>query len=301
MTWHNRHARARAPDSSRELGNNTDTDIGMNSTALPRGGRRPNRTSAAAISCSITFATRSRSTTERARDPSGGFFHFFKDDGTVYDRTTRHLVSSTRFVFNYAMAYRHFGGRSYLDNARHAFAFLRNAHWDAANEGYDWEIEWRDGAKRTLDGTRHCYGLAFVLLAYAHAAMAGIDEAKPLIDETFAADGAALLGRRRRSLRRRSHARLAVVAYRGQNANMHATEAMLAAYEATGHALYLDRAEQIAGNITLRQARLRNGLVWEHFHADWSVDWHYNESTAPTSSARGVSSPATRPNGPSCC
>jgi mannose/cellobiose epimerase-like protein (N-acyl-D-glucosamine 2-epimerase family) len=39
-----------------------------------------------------------------ARDPSGGFFHFFKDDGSVYDRTTRHLVSSTRFVFNYAMA-----------------------------------------------------------------------------------------------------------------------------------------------------------------------------------------------------
>ena len=85
-----------------------------------------------------------------ARDPSGGFFHFFKDDGSVYDRTTRHLVSSTRFVFNYAMAYRHFGDTRYQDDARHAFRFLRDAHWDAANEGYDWEIEWRDGAKRTL-------------------------------------------------------------------------------------------------------------------------------------------------------
>ena len=38
----------------------------------------------------------------RCIDPSGGFFHFFKDDGTVYDRRTRHLVSSTRFVFNHA-------------------------------------------------------------------------------------------------------------------------------------------------------------------------------------------------------
>jgi hypothetical protein len=36
----------------------------------------------------------------RCVDPSGGFFHFFLDDGTVYDRSTRHLVSSTRFVFN---------------------------------------------------------------------------------------------------------------------------------------------------------------------------------------------------------
>ena len=29
--------------------------------------------------------------------------------------------------------------------------------------------------------------------------------------------------------------------------------------------------------MTLRQAKLSQGLVWEHFHADWSVDWHYNE------------------------
>src|SRR6185295_16253322 len=37
------------------------------------------------------------------------------------------------------------------------------------------------------------------------------------------------------------------------------------------------RAERVATNITLRQAKLSQGLVWEHFHADWSVDWHYNE------------------------
>ena len=37
-------------------------------------------------------------------DPSGGFFHYFKDDGTVYDAEHRHLVSSTRFIFNHAMA-----------------------------------------------------------------------------------------------------------------------------------------------------------------------------------------------------
>jgi mannose/cellobiose epimerase-like protein (N-acyl-D-glucosamine 2-epimerase family) len=23
---------------------------------------------------------------------------------------------------------------------------------------------------------------------------------------------------------------------------------------------------------------LSDGLVWEHYHADWSIDWHYNES-----------------------
>ncbi|KVE26817.1 N-acylglucosamine 2-epimerase [Burkholderia singularis] len=211
-------------------------------------------------------------------DPSGGFYHFFRDDGTVYDRTTRHLVSSCRFVFNYAMAYRHFGNPRDLDYARHGLRFLRDAHWDAAHEGYDWEIEWRDGVKRaTRDGTRHCYGLAFVLLAAAHAAMAGIDEAKPLIAQTFELmehrfwDAAAGL------YADDATPDWSVSSYRGQNANMHATEALLAAYEATGHLTYLDRAEKVATHIVQRQAALSNDLVWEHFRADWSVDWEYNK------------------------
>ena len=51
----------------------------------------------------------------RAIDPKGGFYHYFKDDGTVYDASHRHLVSSTRFVFNYAMAHREFRDSAHLD------------------------------------------------------------------------------------------------------------------------------------------------------------------------------------------
>ncbi|WP_343668950.1 AGE family epimerase/isomerase [Paraburkholderia heleia] len=210
-------------------------------------------------------------------DPSGGFFHYFRDDGSIYNAHSRHLVSSCRYVFNYAMAYREFGDAQHLEYARHGLQFLREGHWDPQLQGYDWEIDWRDGKKRVLDATRHCYGLAFVLLAYAHAAMAGIEEARPMIGATFDLmehrfwDGAAGLYADEAS------ADWIVSGYRGQNANMHTTEALLAAYEATGHLVYLDRAERVASNITLRQAKLSQGLVWEHFHADWSVDWHYNE------------------------
>ncbi|MDI9682977.1 AGE family epimerase/isomerase, partial [Burkholderia cenocepacia] len=52
---------------------------------------------------------------------------------------------------------------------------------------------------------------------------------------------------------------------------------LLAAYEATGHLTYLDRAEKLATHITQRQAALSGGLVWEHYHADWSIDWDYNK------------------------
>ena len=56
----------------------------------------------------------------RCVDPSGGFFHFYKDDGHIHDRRTRHLVSSTRFVFNHATALRRFGPVERLQQYHHA-------------------------------------------------------------------------------------------------------------------------------------------------------------------------------------
>jgi mannose/cellobiose epimerase-like protein (N-acyl-D-glucosamine 2-epimerase family) len=55
---------------------------------------------------------------------------------------------------------------------------------------------------------------------------------------------------------------------------------MMAAFEATGDAAYLTRALTLAEAITQRQAALADtghgALVWEHYRADWSVDWDYN-------------------------
>ncbi len=209
----------------------------------------------------------------RAIDPAGGFYHFYRDDGSVYDREQRHLVSSTRFIFNYAMAYRQFGDPAYLAAERHGLRFLRERHRQADTGGYAWLLQ--DG--QVADGTNHCYGLAFVLLAYAHAVMAGVAEARPWLDETYA-----LMEQRFWQPRHGLYADEAsadwstLSPYRGQNANMHSCEALLAAYEATGEAPYLARAYQLADHITRRQAALAGGLIWEHYHADWSVDWDYN-------------------------
>jgi mannose/cellobiose epimerase-like protein (N-acyl-D-glucosamine 2-epimerase family) len=65
--------------------------------------------------------------------------------------------------------------------------------------------------------------------------------------------------------------------YRGQNSNMHLCEAMLAAFEASGDALYLNRAKLLADNVTNRQAGLTNGLIWEHYQVDFQTDWEYNK------------------------
>lgn len=213
----------------------------------------------------------------RCIDPSGGMYHFFKDNGAVYDAQQRHLVSSTRFVFTYAMAYRHFGDPAYLDGLKHALRFLREAHRDELHGGYSWLLNWQDGKAEVLDGTQHAYGQAFVLLAYSHALMAGLEEASPWVAEAFEmmeqsfwdAEAGLYSDEASRDWRERS-------SYRGQNANMHACEALLAAHQATGDQRYLERAYTVAYNISQRQAERCGGLIWEHYDAQWQPNWLFN-------------------------
>jgi mannose/cellobiose epimerase-like protein (N-acyl-D-glucosamine 2-epimerase family) len=211
----------------------------------------------------------------RAIDPAGGFFHYIRDDGSVYDASHRHLVSSTRFVFDYALAAREFAGdplaREYMDAVVHGLRYLRESHRDPANGGYAWTL--RDGQPE--DQTRHAYGVAFVLLAYASARKAGLDTAAwmdetwNLLETRFWDAGAGLY-------RDEADPDWHFSGYRGQNANMHLCEALVAAFEASGEARYLDRALLLADHMTRRQAALAGGLVWEHYDRDWNVDWDYN-------------------------
>lgn len=214
--------------------------------------------------------------TPRASDPSGGMYHYYLDDGTVFDKRTRHLVNATRFVITHSMLYQLTGAAPYQAGVRHAVDFLRTAFRDPVTGGYAWMIDWHEGRSTVLDGTRHCYGMAFVMLAYAHALTCGVDAARGWLAETFDLAEKHFWEPAAGLYADEATPDWTLSPYRGQNANMHACEAMIAAYAATGEARYIERAERLAHNITCRQAALANGLVWEHYHSDWSVDWDYN-------------------------
>ena len=155
-------------------------------------------------------------------DKKGGFYHFFKDDGKIYDSTTRHLVSSTRFVFNYAMAYMEFGDPKYLEFAQHGLEFLERAH--KKNQGYAWLLQ----GDKVLDDTNHAYGLAFVLLANAVSLKAGIESAFSRIESIWQLleefywqqDYGLYIDEYNGDFSKADK-------YRGQNANMHMCEALL--------------------------------------------------------------------------
>ena len=211
-----------------------------------------------------------------AMDASGGMYHFFLDDGTVYDMRTRHLVSATRFVVTHAMLYRTTGEARYREGMLHALYFLRTAFLDPATGGYAWLIDWHGGRATVLDATRHCYGMAFVMLAYARALEAGVPEARGWLAEAFDTAEQRFWQPAQGLYADEASPDWALTAYRGQNANMHACEAMISAFRASGEQRYTARAEQLAQGICQRQAALSDGWVWEHFHEDWSVDWDYN-------------------------
>jgi len=208
----------------------------------------------------------------REIDPNGGFFHYYRDDGSVYDASHRHLVSSTRFVFNHAMAYREFGKPEDLAAVEHGVRYLRDVHRNPATGGYAWTL--RDGVVE--DATNHCYGVAFVLLAYSCALKAGIAEARAWMDETWQLLETRFWEPAFGLYKDEADADWTFSDYRGQNANMHMCEAMLAAFEASGEQRYLDRALLLADHMTRRQAAQGDGLVWEHYDTDWQIDWDYN-------------------------
>jgi len=203
-------------------------------------------------------------------------YHFYLDDGTVYDTRTRHLVSATRFVITHAMLYKLTGELRYQKGVRHAVDFLRTAFLDPVTGGYAWVIDWHEGKATPLDATRHCYGMAFVMLAYAHAFKSGVIEAKDWLAETFDLAEKRFWEPAASLYADEAQPDWTLSSYRGQNANMHACEAMIAAYSATREPRYIARAETLAHAITCRQAALANDFIWEHYHQDWSIDWDYN-------------------------
>lgn len=212
-----------------------------------------------------------------ALDNHGGFFHHFMNDGSVYDPSTRHLVSSTRFVFNYALAARHLDlpyAQSWL---QHGIDYLQSAHFQPNSGGYLWLLDQHADHRETLDATNHCYGLAFVMVAGATALLAGNQQGQELVKQAWQTMSAHFWDETVDLYADEANADFSVIdPYRGQNANMHACEGLIWAYHATGNNRYLERAIRIAKAICVTQASHGNGLIWEHYHEDWTPNWDYN-------------------------
>ncbi|AUX10061.1 N-acylglucosamine 2-epimerase [Halalkaliarchaeum desulfuricum] len=226
---------------------------------------------------------------------------FDPETGEVTDRDSRHLVATCRYVSNFSLAVTHDARDPWLETAVHGLEFLERAHRDSDVDGnptYRWlfsaaGIDDPDGSVQVVDDRLSTYGHAFVVLAHARAADAGLspDATAPsdaVADLEVVADPAAIADAFLDRFYEPEHGLCRsdldadgepIEPYRGQNANMHACEALLAAARFTGDAALLERAETIARRITVDLTAETDGLVWEHYTPDWNHDFEYNEDT----------------------
>ncbi|ARS88477.1 AGE family epimerase/isomerase [Natrarchaeobaculum aegyptiacum] len=194
-------------------------------------------------------------------------------DGHVYDTQTKHLVATARAVHNFSAGVLLEGPDWCRQAAEHGLQFLSTVHWDDDREGYDWLLEGRT----PVEQRRYCYGHAFVLLAGARAHQAGIpggraelERAYEVLEEHFWEPDHGLYADQA------TPDWSTLESYRGQNANMHSCEALLAAYEATGEQRFLERAHTVADRFTREVTNATDGLLWEHYTDDWEPDLSYN-------------------------
>jgi sulfoquinovose isomerase len=186
----------------------------------------------------------------------------------------RDLYATARIVHCFAIA--HLLGRPGARRiADHGMDALLNCFRDAEHGGWVASVT---PAGHIADDTKSGYGHAFVLLAAASALQAGLEGAEQLFREVNDYIDASLWVESEGAILDSLTREGAVIepGYRGQNPNMHLTEAYLAAFEATGAHRFIDRAERISELIVLRNGRVFEWRIPEHFNQDWVADPDFN-------------------------
>lgn len=200
-----------------------------------------------------------------------GGFDLLDRDGTPIPGHPQELHVTTRMVHSYALA-QAWGAHDCQPMIDAGLAALWTRHRDADLGGYVWSIR----AHGPAETTKLAYGHVFVLLAASSAMMIGHEDAARQLQ-----DIAQVLDRHfwdeERGLLREEYARdwSAISHYRGMNANMHGAEALLAAYEATGREVFLQRAGRILSFFTGEIAPRFGWRIPEHYTEEWRIDNDY--------------------------
>ena len=114
---------------------------------------------------------------------NGGFYGFVNNSLEVDKNADKGVILNSRILWFYSMAYKTLGDEALLDNARHAYEFLRDNCVDSENGGVYWMMTY-DG--KISDGMKHTYNQAFAIYALsAYFLASGDEQALELAFELF--------------------------------------------------------------------------------------------------------------------
>ena len=207
----------------------------------------------------------------RVIHPVGGAAWLGEDGSPDLDRPVHTWITS-RTVHVYALGTL-LGVEGCPPIATAALDGLRTTLHDDTHGGWFGAVD-ADGAP--VGTGKSCYDHAFVMLAGSTALAAGLPGAEELLAEaTHVFEEHFWDGGGGRVLDEWDRAWTAPVPYRGLNAAMHSVEAMLAVGDATGEALWHDRAARIS-QFVVDLATAYDGRLPEHFGPDWTPDLELN-------------------------
>lgn len=156
----------------------------------------------------------------------------------------------------------------------HGVESLRNIFRDKKNGGFYSSVEIQGNP---VGDRKLAYDHMFVLLGATTAIDLGIEGAQELFDEAEDIVEKYFWDPQFAMMRNDwSQDFFSLDSYRGINPNMHAVEALTAAYEATGRVEFRDRAYQIAKRALDDFARNNDWMLPEHFDAEWNVLSEFN-------------------------
>lgn len=115
-------------------------------------------------------------------DDNGGFYGFVNNDLKVDKKADKGVILTSRILWFYSAAYMTLEDDTLLDNARHAFEFLKKC-FDKKNGGVYWLMTY-DG--KPADTMKHTYNQAFAIYALSQYYLASKEqEALDLALELF--------------------------------------------------------------------------------------------------------------------
>lgn len=206
----------------------------------------------------------------------GGFLTYFDRDGRPTGETVKTLVCQTRMIYTFSSIHRAgLDNGKFLEMAQNGVEFLLDHFWDDRHGGWFWTTE-RDGTP--INPSKLAYGHSFAMYALSEYGMAsgdlrGMEWAVKTFEtfQTFAADNRhggyyeffeqdwqkkppGEYGGDRKSF----------------DIHMHLMEAFTNLYEATGSAVYRDRAMEMVGLLFDRILHPEFGTGVAQFLPDWT-------------------------------
>lgn len=209
----------------------------------------------------------------RTINPRGGFYECGAQGSVKQGSNVTCGVHMSARMVHCATAGTLMGRPGMRDLIDHGMTTIWMRHRDRTRGGYHWAID-DDGI---ADGTKQGYGHAFVLLSAASASLVGHPLAAEMLADVTEVLKSRFWDERQGAIAEEFTADWGDMGpYRGQNSNMHLTEALMAAFEATGNADYLVMAERIANLVIRCHAQACGYRLPEHFDENWEVDFAYS-------------------------